>query len=133
MTFTIIGHFVSPTNLYGTSAGTLWFTVTDRLVPVVNPARSIITGLRGTRTFYQYKMNQNPYTLKNIQCGWWNYKQQYTFTIYNHLVISLFSQSLSYLNKNNTVISGFIFARRKIKIVIAWLLHFNIFILLKLH
>lgn len=66
MTFTVIGHFVSPTNLYGTSAGTLWFTVTDRLVPVVNPARSIITGLRGTRTFYQYKMNQNPYTLKNI-------------------------------------------------------------------
>lgn len=51
MTFTVIGHSVSPTNLYGTSAGTLWFTVTDRLVPVVNPARSIITGLRGTRTF----------------------------------------------------------------------------------
>lgn len=51
MTFTVIGHFVSPTNRYGTSAGTLWFTVTDRLVPVVNPARSIITGLRGTRTF----------------------------------------------------------------------------------
>lgn len=69
MTFTVIGHFVSPTNLYGTGVGTLWFTVTDRLVPVVNPARSIITGLRGTRTFYQYKMNQNPYTLKNIQCG----------------------------------------------------------------
>lgn len=51
MTFTVIGHFVSPTNRYGTSAGTLWFTVTNCLVPVVNPARSIITGLRGTRTF----------------------------------------------------------------------------------
>lgn len=38
VTFTVIGHSVGPTNRYGAGAGTLRFTVTDRLVPVVNPA-----------------------------------------------------------------------------------------------
>lgn len=59
VTFTFIGQSVGPTNRYGAGAGTLRFTVTDCLVPVVNSARSIITGLRGARTFNQYKMNQN--------------------------------------------------------------------------